>query len=80
MRLNAVVSPLFRNLEGELQFIIRTQGDGIRAFCKGYSVGINLFNMSRTDVDVTLTPLSAVGPLQTQRQSNGETEQLIDPH
>jgi len=80
VRLNAIVSSLFRNLEGELQFIIRTQGDSIRAFCKGYPVGINLFNMSRTDVDVTLTPLSAVGPLQTQRQSNGETEQLIDPH
>ena len=31
VRLNAVVGPLFRNLEGELQFIIRAQGDSIRA-------------------------------------------------
>ena len=42
VRLNAVVGPLFRNLEGELQFIIRTQGDSIGAFCKGNSVGIIL--------------------------------------
>lgn len=80
MRLNAIVSPLFRNLEGELQFIIRTQGDSIRAFCKGYSVGMNIFNTSRRDIDVTLTPLSVTGLLQTQRQLNEAIEQLIDPH
>jgi hypothetical protein len=74
--LDTFVGPLFCDLERELQFIIRTQGDGICAFCKGYSVWSNFFfSMNRRNIDVSRTPLNVAGPHQTQRQSSGVTEQ-----
>lgn len=50
--LDAFVGPLFRDLERELQLIIWTQGDGVGAFCKGYSVSFFFFfSVNRRNID-----------------------------
>jgi len=53
MRLDAVVSCLFCDLEGELQRITRAQGDRIRAFFERNPVQVILFSTSELNIYIT---------------------------